>query len=216
MRLFFNRKKHWENVYGSQSYDEVSWYQRNPTLSLQLIDSSGIKHSDKIIDVGGGASILVDNLIKGGYKDITVIDISETAIERVKKRLGENQKKVKWITADITDFNPEYKYDLWHDRAVFHFLTAHNDRKKYINSMGKALKPGAHLIISTFSLNGPLKCSGLNVERYDDIKMIYELGVSFEFVKSVNEMHVTPEGKAQNFSYFYFKRAQGPFVPITR
>jgi 2-polyprenyl-3-methyl-5-hydroxy-6-metoxy-1,4-benzoquinol methylase len=201
-----NSRSHWETVYNNKKPTEVSWYQNDPVASLELIASTNISFDQKIIDVGGGASILVDTLLKKGFKDVTVLDISLKAIQYAQERLNQSAQSIKWIEADITEFEPPERYDLWHDRAVFHFLTDLQDRKKYVCIMEKAVKPGGHVIIATFSLDGPLKCSGLDVERYDIQKMKKELGDSFELWKSVGKVHMTPWNKEQKFFYCYFRR----------
>lgn len=200
------RKNHWEDMYTKKMPTEVSWYQIEPTVSLDLIKSTRIDRASKIIDIGGGASVLVDKLLDRGFQDLTVLDISPKSLSYAKERLGDRAAHVSWIEADVTEFDPPQKYDLWHDRAVFHFLTEENDRKKYVQNMDKALKPGGHVIIASFAAEGPLKCSGLNVERYSDGKLKNELGNSFEFVKSVEEVHVTPWNSEQKFIYCYFKK----------
>ena len=205
-KFSFKRKDHWEKVYTKKSPSEVSWYQTHPGISLELIASRGIDHSAKIIDVGAGASVLVDKLLEAGYTDISVLDISSKAIDHAKERMESRAEQTVWIITDITEFEPSRQYDLWHDRAVFHFLTEKIDRQKYVEVLKKALKPQGHLILSAFSLEGPPKCSGLNVERYDVEKMKQELGDEFEFIKSVNESHVTPWQAKQEFIYGYFKR----------
>lgn len=205
--MSFDRKSHWEDVYANKKPTEVSWYQIEPKVSLELIASMGVNCAGKIIDIGGGASVLVDKLLDEGFKDLTVLDISSKAIDYAKKRLGKRAENVIWIEADITDFEPTAKYDLWHDRAVFHFLTNGEDRKKYVKCMDGAVNPGGHVIISAFAIDGPLKCSGLEIQRYSPEKMKAEIGDSFELVKSINERHVTPSNKEQKFSYFYFKKA---------
>jgi ubiquinone/menaquinone biosynthesis C-methylase UbiE len=204
--MIHTRKNHWEKVYHSKKPDEVSWYQLQPTASLELIASIGVSPDQRIIDVGGGASVLVDKLLGGGFRNLTVLDISSSALDYAKERLGECANKVKWIETDVTNFNSFEKYDLWHDRAVFHFLTDPGDRKKYVKVMNESLNPGGHVIIAAFALEGPPKCSGLDVERYSSEKMRNELGDFFEFIKSVNEVHVTPWNTEQKFNYFYFKK----------
>ncbi len=201
-----DRKKHWEDVYAKKTPTEVSWYQIEPTISLELIKSTGIEHASKIIDVGGGASLLVDKLLEDGFGDLTVLDISSKSLQLARERLGELAAQVSWIETDVTEFDPPQKYDLWHDRAVFHFLTEENDRKKYIQNMDKALNSGGHVIIAAFAIDGPPKCSGLNVERYNDEKLKRELGNSFKLVKNVAEVHVTPGGTEQKFTYYYFRK----------
>jgi ubiquinone/menaquinone biosynthesis C-methylase UbiE len=201
----FNRKSHWESIYAKMIPTEVGWYQVEPAVSLELIASTGVGHADKIIDVGGGASVLVDKLLCQGFQDLTVLDVSSKALDYAKERLGSEAEAVKWIEADVTKFELPEKYDLWHDRAVFHFLTEENDRKKYLQNMEEALNPGGHVIIAAFSIDGPLKCSGLNVERYSPEKMNNELGDSFELIKATDEGHMTPWGKEQKYTYCYFK-----------
>jgi len=205
-KFSFNRKEHWEKVYAKKSPSEVSWYQIHPGISLELIRLTEIAQSDKIIDVGAGASVLVDKLLETGHTDISVLDISSKAIDHAKDRLGDRSGKVTWIVTDITEFEPSHQYNLWHDRAVFHFFTDENDRHKYIEVLKKTLKSGGHLILSAFFLEGPPKCSGLNVERYDIEKMQKELGSDFEFISSKRESHVTPWQAKQEFIYGYFKK----------
>ncbi len=202
----FDRKGHWESVYGKKTPAEVSWYQTEPAVSLELIASIGMGHAAKIIDVGGGASVLVDKLLARGFNDLTVLDISLKALDYAKERLGSSAGVVKWIEADITDFEPAQKYDVWHDRAVFHFLTSEDDRKKYVQNMEQALNIGGYVIIAAFSIDGPLKCSGLDVERYSPDKLNNELGNHFEFIKSVCEVHKTPFNTEQNFTYCCFRK----------
>lgn len=204
--MSFDRKGHWETVYGKKTPQEVSWYQTEPTISLELIASIGMGYTAKVIDVGGGASVLVDKLLTQGFKNLTVLDISLKALEYAKERLGDSSGVVKWIEADITDFEPPQKYDVWHDRAVFHFLTSEDDRKKYVRNMEKALNPGGYVIIAAFSIDGPLKCSGLDVERYSPDKLRNELGNHFEFIKSIDEVHKTPFNTEQKFTYSCFRK----------
>lgn len=204
--MSFNRRDHWDNVYAQKTPLQVSWYQTHPSMSCELIASTGIDHSRKIIDVGGGASVLVDKLLDDGYNDVTVLDISSKAIHYAKERLGKQAEQAAWIVSDITEFEPPCTYDLWHDRAVFHFLTDAKDRQKYVATMKKALKAGGHVIIAAFALEGPPKCSGLNVKRYSEKKMAREFGQDFEFIKSAKESHLTPGGIKQEFIYCYFKR----------
>lgn len=204
--MSFDRKSHWEGIYANKTPAEVSWYQLEPAVSLELIASTGIIRAGKIIDVGGGASLLVDKLLDQGFGDLTVLDLSSKALDYAKKRLGSRAGAVKWIETDIAEFESLEKYDLWHDRAVFHFLTSEDDRKKYVQNMDKALNTGGHVIIAAFSIDGPLKCSGLDVKRYSPERLNNELGNSFEFVKSVDERHMTPAGKEQKFTYCYFRK----------
>ena len=202
----FDPKEHWQKVYHTKKTNEVSWYQSYPAISLDLIASTGIGLTQKIIDVGAGASILVDKLLEKGFKDITVLDISSKAIEAAQQRLGKDAQKVNWIEVDVTAFSPAHPYDLWHDRAVFHFLTGPEDRKKYIEVMNKMVKPHGHVIMATFALEGPPQCSGLKVERYDSDKLAKELGDSFELIESVDEEHLTPWKAGQKFIYCCFMK----------
>jgi len=203
---FMNQKDHWEEVYLNKPSTEVSWYQSHLKKSFELIVSVSSKDS-KIIDVGGGSSTLVDDLLEKGYTNLTVLDISQEALKVSKDRLGSLADKVTWIEAGIThvSFPPE-SFDVWHDRAVFHFLTECTDRKKYIEILKSALKPEGFLIMATFSLEGPLKCSGLDVVRYSPEILSRELGDGFSLVKNSQELHQTPFGTFQNFTYCLFRR----------
>ena len=203
----FKPKEHWEKVYQTKQPTEVSWFQTDPAVSLELIALTGINHTQRIIDVGGGASVLVDKLLDAGFEGLTVLDISSAALDYAKERLGERSANVQWIESDVTEFEFVRKYDLWHDRAVFHFLTDPEDRKKYKKVLNESLNPGGHVIIAAFALEGPPKCSGLDVERYSPEKIKNELGESFEFRKSVNEVHRTPWNAEQKFTYCYFKKS---------
>jgi ubiquinone/menaquinone biosynthesis C-methylase UbiE len=206
--MSFNVKHHWENVYQGKKPAEVSWYQTDPIISLEMIALTGIGHAGKIIDVGGGASILVDKLLDKGFQNPTILDISFKALDHAKGRLGKRAGSVNWVEADILQAELPYIYDLWHDRAVFHFLTSLEDRKKYIKMMEKAVRPGGHVIIATFALEGPLKCSGLQVERYSPEKLQHELGDQFLLVKNVEEVHITPLQTKQKFIYCYFRKEE--------
>ncbi len=203
-----NQKEHWENVYKAKSPTEVSWFQPHLAKSLELIALSGIDAQAGIIDIGGGASTLADDLLNKGYSNISVLDVSAAALEVAKKRLGNKAGQVHWIEGDITTIKlPEKRYDLWHDRAVFHFLTESAERKKYIETLKNALKPEGFLVMATFSLEGPLKCSGLDVIRYSQETLSRELGDGFSFLKSSQERHETPFHAFQNFNYCLFKRS---------
>lgn len=201
-----NRKKHWENVYEQKKPSEVSWRQVNPAVSLEFIVSAKIDKAAKIIDVGGGASFLVDKLLDKGYRSLTVLDISSKAIQYARERLGNRVETVNWIEADITEFKPSYQYDVWHDRAVFHFLTDPLDRKKYVEVLHNSLKREGHLIIASFAIGGPTKCSGLDIEQYDAEKLQNELGSEFVLMEETEEIHITPSGKEQKFGFFRFIR----------
>ena len=204
--MSLNRKKHWENVYGQKKPVEVSWYQVEPAVSLGFITLIEIDSVAKIIDVGGGASVFVDKLLDQGFQNLTVLDISSKAIHHAQERLGRRAENVSWIEADVTEFESSIQYDFWHDRAVFHFLTDAEDRTKYVRRLKESIKPGGHVVIAAFAIDGPPKCSGLDVERYSPEKMKNELGDSFELVNSVTELHITPWNKQQKFIYCYFKK----------
>ena len=199
-----DRKTHWENVYSNKSPLEVSWYQQEPSLSLQLIRDAEIAHDAPIIDVGGGASLLVDRLCAGGYTNIAVLDVSARALALARLRLADKACGVKWYEADVTEFDPPQQFSIWHDRAVFHFLTTKEDRNRYVEVLKRALLPGGQLVIMTFAIDGPKKCSGLDIVQYDVEKMQTELGDGFELVKTGYEVHMTPAGKGQQFAYFHF------------
>lgn len=195
-------KAHWEHVYQSKATDEVSWYSPHLDVSLKLIEAAGTHGDAAIIDVGGGESTLVDDLVSRGYKDVTVLDISPVAIEVAKSRLGPSAASVHWIAGDITDVSlGGARYDLWHDRAVFHFLTDDNDRAAYVRQVARAVRPGGHVIIATFGPEGPEKCSGLDVVRYDAGGLHRQFGPKFRLLDSVTELHETPSGALQQFLY---------------
>jgi 2-polyprenyl-3-methyl-5-hydroxy-6-metoxy-1,4-benzoquinol methylase len=197
-------KKHWENVYGVKAPDAVSWYRSHLETSLTLIERAVPDHSASIIDVGGGESTLVDDLVARGYKSITVLDVSETAITVTRKRLGRSAEQVRWLVADITKASlKQSSYDVWHDRAVFHFLTSIEQRNAYVRNVAKAVKTGGHIIVSTFGPEGPTKCSGLEVMRYDAESLHEEFGQRFRLVESSKELHRTPFGTTQQFLYCY-------------
>ncbi|WP_336732281.1 class I SAM-dependent methyltransferase [Chryseobacterium sp. VD8] len=197
-------KSHWENVYETKTPEEVSWTQKKPQTSLELIRSLGSDKSVKIIDIGGGDSNLADFLLEEGYENITVLDISEKALERAKRRLGKDAEKIQWIVADITAFTPEETYDIWHDRAAFHFLTHSEDISKYVRIAEKAVSK--NLIVGTFSKNGPKKCSGLEISQYDEESMNSIFENSFEKTDCITEDHTTPFSTVQNFIFCTFKK----------
>lgn len=202
----FDRKSHWESVYSVKKSTEVSWYQQHPEISLALIKATGIDVTARIIDIGGGASTLIDFLLDAGYQNLSVLDIAHSAIEQAKLRLGDSANKVAWIESDITKFSPDETFGLWHDRAVFHFLSDEADRSSYVSTLTNALNPGAHVIIATFGLDGPEKCSGLNVVRYSPETMSAVLGENFQLVETSTEVHTTPRESSQSFVYCRFKR----------
>jgi ubiquinone/menaquinone biosynthesis C-methylase UbiE len=204
----FDRKEHWENIYHTKETNQVSWYQPNPETSLGFFQQFNIPKSAKIIDIGGGDSFLVDHLIEMDYQDITVLDISESALERAKHRLGNRAKMVKWIVADAVAFKPSEKYDFWHDRAAFHFLTDEQDIESYINNVQKSIKPNGILVIGTFSENGPKKCSGIEIRQYSEKSMTDRLKKYFEKIKCITVDHVTPSDTVQNFVFCSFRKSQ--------
>jgi 2-polyprenyl-3-methyl-5-hydroxy-6-metoxy-1,4-benzoquinol methylase len=194
-----NQKDHWERVYKKLSPSEVGWYQAYPERSLKLINNTCEGTDCRIIDVGAGTSKLSVHLLDQGYKNLTVLDISSNSIEKAKTQLGAKSSRITWIEADITKYSFNEQYDVWHDRAVFHFLTKTEDRKKYVTSLNQALKLDGHLIMATFNLDAPPKCSGLPVVRYSPDILQNELGDNFNLVDSYSENHVTPSGVSQNF-----------------
>lgn len=202
-----NRKEHWETIYTDLLPDEVSWYQREPELSLAMIHHSGLGKDGFIIDVGGGASVLVDRLLDEGYRNVAILDLSAKALVRAKQRLGPKADQVEWIEADVTGVVLPRVYDLWHDRAVFHFLTEADDRKKYLETMRCGVRSGGHVVIATFAVGGPTKCSGLEIVQYDAQKLSGEFGPEFTLIEQKAELHITPIGKEQQFGYFRFERA---------
>lgn len=197
-------KEHWETIYQTKKSNEVSWYQKEPTTSLRLIAELGLNKDAKIIDIGAGDSRLVDNLLVLGYRKISVLDVSANALKRAKKRIGSNTASVQWIVSDIRDFETNDRYDLWHDRAVLHFLTTEEDMNKYARIVRRSLKPDGYLIVATFSEHGPKRCSGLDVTQYSQESM-KKLFNNFEHVKSFEEEHTTPSGTIQNFIYGVFQ-----------
>lgn len=202
-----NKKSHWENVYSTKPRDEVSWYREHLDNSLDLILRTGVEKDAAVIDVGGGNSTLVDDLLDHGFIDISVLDISGTAIANSRDRLGARAALVSWLETDITEVTlPEDHYDVWHDRAVFHFLTDADDRRKYVELVMRSLKVGGHIIVASFGPEGPQKCSGLDVVRYSPETMKHEFGNHFRLVKSLAETHQTPFGTTQEFVYCYCRK----------
>jgi len=199
-----DRKKHWETVYETKNPDQVSWTQETPKTSLEFIHSFGLKKTAKIIDIGGGDSKLVDYLLDEKFENVTVLDISAKSLEKAKKRLGEKANKVNWIVSDITDFEPNMTFDVWHDRATFHFLTTPEQIKKYMKTARKSVN--GFLTIGTFSQNGPKKCSGLEIKQYNEKELTLELKDGFDKIKCVTEDHLTPFDTTQNFLFCSFKR----------
>lgn len=201
-----DRKSHWEQVYSTRKPNEVGWYQAYPDVSLKLIVATGAAKNSAIIDVGGGASFLVDELVALGYENLTVLDISAAAIAMAKTRLGGKAGAVKWLAADIISFTPPQQYEIWHDRAVFHFLTQAAERRNYLQAASAALPTGGHLIMATFALDGPPKCSGLDVVRYSPESLQQEVGGDFELMESFGGIHVTPSAGKQSYTFCRFMR----------
>ena len=199
-----SRQAHWEGIYTKKGENEVSWFQENPAPSLELIAQVGATPASAIIDVGGGASRLVDNLVKQGFEDVTVLDLSEAALEAAKARLKDDAGQVHWIVADATVWEPLKAYDIWHDRAAFHFLTEDHDRAAYVARLERALKVGGYAIIATFALDGPERCSGLPIVRYDPVSLGQTLGRSFQLVDTRRHAHATPWGTEQSFQFSVF------------
>ena len=202
-----DRKEHWTRVYEDKAPDAVSWYQAEPEPSLRALDRFGAEPSSSIVDIGGGASNLVDALLERGWHDITVIDIAAPALDAARARMGSNADKVQWKVADIIEWRPSRKYDVWHDRAVFHFLTEPGQRKAYRRALLDGLAEGGLLVMATFALDGPEKCSGLPVRRYSPETLAGELGERFELVEAWREEHVTPWGSTQSFNWCAFRRS---------
>lgn len=197
-------KKHWETVYETKQPNEVSWTEEIPQTSLDFIHSFEVPKTAKIIDIGGGDSKLVDFLLEEGYENITVLDISEASLKRAKKRLGKRSKKVTWVVSDVTLFTPQTKFDVWHDRATFHFLTTQEQINKYLAIARKAVS--GYITIGTFSTNGPSKCSGLTIKQYSEGQLQKELANGFNKIRCINEDHITPFKTVQNFLFCSFKR----------
>ena len=200
-----SRKDHWNNVYSKKQPHEVSWTQEIPETSLDFIHSFKLEKSAKIIDIGGGDGKLVDYLLEEGFEDVSVLDISEKAIERARHRLGERASKVNWIVSDVTDFQPTLQYDCWHDRATFHFLTSKRDLNRYLSVAKQAVN--SYMIIGTFSDKGPKKCSMLDVHQYTEEELQQQLKKGFDKIKCKTEDHKTPFGTIQNFLFCSFKRS---------
>ena len=197
-------KAHWETVYQTRAVDEVSWYRPHLEVSLRLIEQATPDTGSAVIDVGGGEATLVDDLLARGYSDLTVLDISPAAIKVAKGRLGSSGAPVHWIVGDITKVELEAaRYDVWHDRAVFHFLTSADDRAAYVRQVARAVRLGGHVIVATFGPDGPEKCSGLDVVRYDAENLHGEFGSKFRLLDSVTELHETPWGTPQQFMYCF-------------
>lgn len=203
----FDRKKHWENIYQTKELKDVSWFQPKPETSLNFFRQFAIPTGAKVIDVGGGDSLLADHLLALGYEDITVLDISEAAVERATQRLTEKADKVKWLVADVSDFNPTVKYDFWHDRAAFHFLTDEDEINKYVKTACENINPDGILVIGTFSELGPKKCSGIEIRQYtaESLSEVFQHG--FEKLSCFTTGHTTPFDTVQNFVFCSFRKS---------
>lgn len=201
-----DRTTHWQNVYATKGEAEVSWFQDSPAISHEMIRAACPDQNAAIIDIGGGASRLVDVLLQDGYRDIAVLDLSANALDAAKKRIGTAASKVDWIVADATTWRPVKRYDVWHDRAAFHFLTDPRDRAAYVERLRSAVAAGGQVIIATFAPDGPEKCSGLPVQRHDSASLLAELGPEFELVETRNEIHHTPWHSTQAFQFSRFRR----------
>jgi SAM-dependent methyltransferase len=199
------RQAHWQNVYQTKGERDVSWFEESPAISLALIQATGVGATASIIDIGGGASRLVDALLGEGFHRVTVLDLSDKALTTSRERLGEHGKQVSWIVADVTKWQPTEVFDVWHDRAAFHFLTEPADRAAYAARVQKAVRPGGHVIIGTFALDGPERCSGLPVSRHDAASIGEVLGRSFKFVETRRHEHETPSGVIQRFQFSRFQ-----------
>ncbi len=201
-----DRQTHWQGVYKSKHETEVSWFQQRPSISLELIKASGGALNDPIIDIGGGASRLVDALLDDGYTAVTVLDISESALNAAKVRLGQRASEVRWLVADVTAWQPSEHYTVWHDRAAFHFLTEPAERAAYVGHLSRALLTGDHAIIATFAPDGPERCSGLPIVRYDGAALGQALGPAFEFLETRPDDHRTPSSGIQKFQFSRFRK----------
>ena len=200
-----NRRAHWQSIYTAKAEREVSWFQNDSQPSLTLIEETG-SPSSAVIDIGGGASHLVDGLLNRGFLDLTILDLSSAALAAAKARVGRRAERIKWIVADITTWKPSRVYDVWHDRATFHFMVAESDRAAYLSRLARVLRPGGHAIIATFAPDGPEQCSGLPVRRYDAEALGQALGAGFQLMGTRRHEHVTPWGTSQAFQFSIFRR----------
>lgn len=204
----FDRKKHWENIYQTKELKDVSWFQPTPETSLDFFKQFNVPTTAKVIDIGGGDSFLVDHLLDLGYQDISVLDISEAAIDRAKQRLGDKAKNVKWIITDVATFKPTEKYDFWHDRAAFHFLTDEQEISNYLKTARQNINQTGVLVIGTFSEQGPKKCSGIEIKQYSENSMTERLKNFFEKIECITIDHKTPFDTIQNFVFCSFRKLQ--------
>jgi len=202
----FDRKNHWENIYQTKQLNEVSWFQPTPETSLSFFKTLNIPTTAKIIDIGGGDSFLADHLLDLGYENISVLDISEAALERAKKRLGNRASKIKWIVADAANFKPTEQYDFWHDRAAFHFLTNDDEVANYVKTVEQAITPNGFLVVGTFSEQGPKKCSGIDIKQYSENSLSQLFTKEFEKLNCFTVEHKTPFDTTQQFVFCSFKK----------
>lgn len=202
------RVSHWEGVYREKDDSQLSWHQDDPAISLELCDVAGIDSRSSVIDIGGGTSRFAARLIERGLSDVSVLDVSEAALDRSRRHLGPEGEQIKWIAADVTSWSPDRRYDLWHDRAVFHFLVDEDDRTAYRDRLCRCVRPGGHAIIATFALDGPKTCSGLPVARYDPDRLTKALGDRFTLVARRSHTHNTPWGGDQSFQYSLLRVGQ--------
>lgn len=205
--MSIDRKSHWNAVYGEKTEGQLSWHQDDPEISLELIELTGVSTESPIIDIGGGTSRLASALLAKGYQDVSVLDLSDVALEAARGRLGSGGDAVAWIAADITKWSPDRRYDLWHDRAVFHFLVDASEQAAYQERLAEGLRVGGHAIVATFAPDGPATCSGLSVVRYSSDALADLLGDRFKLVAHRNHLHQTPWGKGQAFQFSVFRRA---------
>lgn len=199
-------KKHWERIYGEKTESQLSWHQDDPAVSLELSELAGVTPGSSVIDIGGGTSRYAPSLVEKGLGDVTVLDVSRAALDAARRRIGEEAEKIQWVAANVTTWEPSRRYDLWHDRAVFHFLIDQKDRAAYIDRLSRCLKPGGHAIMATFALDGPETCSGLPVVRYDPESLGRTLGERFELIASRLHEHRTPWGSPQSFQFSLFRK----------
>ncbi len=204
------RREHWEAVFATRAPQEMSWFQSSSKHSLELIERARIGARDGIIDVGGGCSSLIDQLLEYGYQDLSVLEISAKALEISRARLGLRAERISWIEADVTQFRAQRRFKLWHDRAVFHFMLQESEQRAYLKALRGALEVGGQLILAAFSPEGPKRCSGLEIRPYDEARIKETLGGEFELLESQREQHLTPAGKIQEFNYFRFLRRAEP------
>ncbi len=211
-----DRKTHWDMVYSKNKYHTVSWYQVKPEISLDLISRCNLSVSAPIIDIGGGISSLAGYLLQSSYQNISVLDISNTPLQQARERLGKDANRIRWIYADILEHEESEAFALWHDRAVFHFLTDPQDQFKYIERMKKQLQDGGYIIIATFAVGGPRKCSGLDTVQYDADKIRQSFGTAFSLIEVVPEIHLTPANIEQKFNYFWFRKKTDPVRIVSK